>query len=78
MVIPQTMALIFRLPIAGNLILLKKCGAFKDKVSRIAYHSLENLQDKLSAGIKCATPRLIQSMGGNEFSKQTFNYVFNA
>ncbi len=50
---------------------------FKDKVSMVAYHSLESLQHKLSDVIKSTPPAFIQSICGNEFYKQTFRYSFN-
>jgi transposase len=72
------MAFIFLPPYSPELNPAEKMWRhFKDKASMIAYHSLESLQDKLSAVIKRTTPQLIQSICGNEFYKQTFRYAFN-
>jgi transposase len=76
--IPKNMAFIFLPPYTPELNPAEKMWRhFKDKVSMIAYHSLESLQDKLSAVIKSTTPSYIQSICGNEFYKQTFRYAFN-
>jgi transposase len=76
--VPKNMAFIFLPPYSPELNPAEKMWRhFKDKVSMIAYHSLENLQDKLSEVIKSTTPALIQSICGNEFYKQTFRYSFN-
>ena len=76
--VPNNMAFIFLPPYNPELNPAEKMWRhIKDKVSMIAYHSLEGLQDKLSVVIKSITPLLIQSICGNEFYKQTFRYSFN-
>lgn len=76
--IPKNMALIFLPPYSPELNPAEKMWRhFKDKISMIAYHSLESLEDQLSAVIKSTTPSCIQSICGNEFYKQTFKYSFN-
>ena len=76
--IPNNMAFIFLPPYSPELNPAEKMWRhFKDKVSMIAYHSLESLQDKLSNVIKATTPPIIQSICGNEYYKQTFGDAFN-
>lgn len=76
--IAPNMAFIFLPPYSPELNPAEKMWRyFKDKVSMIAYQSLESLQLKLSEVIKCTTPQLIQSICGNKYYKQTFRYAFN-
>ena len=76
--IPGNMAFIFLPPYSPELNPAEKMWRhYKDKVSMIAYQSLESLQDKLSAVIKSTQSPLIQSICGNEFYKKTFRYSFN-
>ena len=76
--IPGNMAFIFLPPYSPELNPAEKMWRhYKDKVSMIAYQSLESLQDKLSEVIKSTAPTLIQSICGNEFYKKTLRYSFN-
>lgn len=76
--IPGNMALIFLPPYSPELNPAEKMWRhYKDKVSMVAYHSLESLQDKLSEVIKSTTQQFIKSICGNQFYKQTFRSAFN-
>ena len=50
---------------------------FKDRVSMIAYNSLEMLQQKLSEITNLISPDLIKSICGNQFYKNTLRSSFN-
>ena len=76
--LPQNMAFIFLPPYSPELNPAEKMWRhFKDRVSIIAYHSLESLQHKLSEVIKATSPQIIKSICGNEFYKQKLRYAFN-
>ena len=76
--LPGNMAFIFLPPYSPELNPAEKMWRhLKDRISMIAYQSLESLQHKLSETIKATTPQIIQSICGNEFYKQTFRYAFN-
>jgi len=50
---------------------------FKDRVSMIAYQSLDMLQQQLSSITKQINNELIKSICGNQFYKETFKCSFN-
>lgn len=78
LVIPDNMAFIFLPPYSPELNPAEKMWRyFKDRVSMIAYQSLEQLQQQLSDLVKSLTSNTIQSICGNEFYKQTFKCSFN-
>jgi len=76
--VPGNMAFIFLPPYSPELNPAEKMWRhFKDRISMVAYQSLEHLQNKLSSVINSTTPSLIQSICGNEFYKKTFKHSFN-
>jgi transposase len=76
--IPSNMAFIFLPPYSPELNPAEKMWRyFKDRVSMIAYQSLEMLQQKLSFIIKQTTAGIIKSICGNQFYKTTFYSSFN-
>ncbi|MEJ0103788.1 MAG: IS630 family transposase [Bacteroidota bacterium] len=76
--IPRNMAFIFLPPYSPELNPAEKMWRhFKDRVSMVAFQSLESLQSKLSEVIKAITPQIIQSICGNEFYIQSFRNSFN-
>ena len=76
--IPNNMAFIFLPPYSPELNPAEKMWRhFKDRVSMIAYNSLEVLQNKLSEITNLITPDLIKSICGNQFYKDTFRSSFN-
>jgi transposase len=76
--IPHNMAFIFLPPYCPELNPAEKIWRyFKDRVSMIAYNSLEILQEQLSAIINQLKDDTIKSICGNQFYKQTFRDVFN-
>ena len=76
--IPDNMAFIFLPPYSPELNPAEKMWRhFKDRVSMIAYNSLEVLQNKLSDITNLITPDLIKSICGNQFYKDTFRSSFN-
>lgn len=76
--LPNNIALIFLPPYSPELNPAEKMWRyFKDRVSMIAYASLEQLQQQLSNIVKSLTTNTIQSICGNEFYKQTFKCCFN-
>jgi transposase len=75
---PSNMAFIFLPPYSPELNPAEKMWRFfKDRVSMIAYDSLQALQQRLSDITKQMTAELIQSICGNEFYKSTFRSIFN-
>ena len=75
---PRTWLLSFCPRIARNLTRQKKMWRyFKDRVSMIAYNSLEMLQEKLSEITNQVTPEIIKSICGNLFYKETMRRSFN-
>jgi len=76
--IPPNMAFIFLPPYSPELYPAEKIWRyFKDRVSMIAYNSLEMLQEQLSAITDQLKDDTIKSICGNQFYKQTFRDVFN-
>ncbi len=76
--IPANMAFIFLPPYCPELNPAEKMWRyFKDRISMIAYHCLEQLQQQLSEIIKLTTPQIIQSICGNPFYISTFKRIFN-
>lgn len=76
--LPDNMAFIFLPPYSPELNPAEKMWRyFKDRVSMVAYNSLEHLQIQLSQIIKQTTPPIIQSICGNPFYKSTFKCSFN-
>ncbi|MEJ0101753.1 MAG: IS630 family transposase [Bacteroidota bacterium] len=76
--IPDNMELIFLPPYSPELNPAEKMWRyFKDRVSMIAYNSLELLQHKLSEITNLLSPDLIKSICGNQFYKNTFRSKFN-
>jgi hypothetical protein len=76
--LPNNIELLFLPPYSPELNPAEKMWRyFKDRVSMIAYNSLEILQQHLSGIIKNTTHQTIQSICGNEFYKTTFKSSFN-
>lgn len=76
--IPDNMAFIFLPPYSPELNPAEKMWRyFKDRVSMVAYNSLEVLKDKLSEITKLISPQLIKSICGNQFYKDTLRSIFN-
>ena len=76
--LPNNIELLFLPPYSPELNPAEKMWRhFKDRVSMIAYHSLEVLQQQLSDIIKNTTRQTIQSICGNKFYKTTFKSNFN-
>ena len=76
--IPSNIALVFPPPYSPELNPAEKiCRYFKDRVSMIAYNSLQTLQQKISEITECLTPQVIKSICGNEFYNKTFKNTFN-
>lgn len=76
--IPSNIALIFLPPYSPELNPAEKMWRhFKDRVSMIAYNSLQALQQQLTTIIKQLSIQTVQSICGNQFYKQTFRDAFN-
>ena len=76
--IPTNMTLLFLPPYSPELNPAEKMWRyFKDRVSMVAYNSIEMLQQKLSEVIKNTSCQTIQSICRNEFYKSTFKSIFN-
>ena len=76
--IPSNMAFIFLPPYSPELNPAEKMWRyFKDRVSMIAYPSLDMLQQQLSSVTIQTTKEIIKSICGNLFYKKTFNGSFN-
>ena len=76
--LPSNMALVFLPPYCPELNPAEKMWRyFKDRISMIAYNSLEQLQQKLSGVITNTSTLTVQSICGNEFYKKTFKNSFN-
>jgi transposase len=78
LVIPPNISFIFLPPYSPELNPAEKMWRyFKDRVSMIAYNSLEMLQQKLSEITITLSINSIQSICGNKFYKDTFTSIFN-
>jgi len=78
LIIPTNMAFIFLPPYSPELNPAEKMWRyFKDRVSMIAYSSLESLQQKISELVKQLLSSTIKSICGNLFYKETFKCSFN-
>ena len=76
--IPKDIALVFLPPYSPELNPAEKIWRhFKDRVSMIAYSSLEMLQEKITTITNQLNNQLIKSICGNEFYKTTFKTAFN-
>lgn len=76
--IPNNMALIFLPPYCPELNPAEKMWRyFKDRVSMIAYNTIEMLQQQITAITNDINADIIKSICGNKFYKETFKYVFN-
>lgn len=76
--IPFNIALIFLPPYSPELNPAEKMWRYiKDRISMIAYHNIEHLQQQLSEVIKQITPQIVKSICGNIFYKKTFGDAFN-
>ena len=76
--IPQNIALVFIPPYSPELNPAEKMWRyFKDRVSMIAYNSLDMLQQKISEITNNINPGLIKSICGNQFYKDTFKSSLN-
>jgi transposase len=76
--IPSNIALLFLPPYSPELNPAEKMWRyFKDRVSMIAYNSIEMLQNQISTIIKNLTTENVKSICGNQFYKNTFEDVFN-
>lgn len=78
LVIPQNISLIFLPPYSPELNPAEKMWRyFKDRVSMIAYHSIETLQAKISQLVKQLTLQTTISICSNPFYKNIFMRCFN-
>jgi len=78
LIIPPNMSFIFLPPYSPELNPAEKMWRyFKDRVSMIAYSSLEILQNKISQITSQLSSQTIQSICGNAFYKETFKHTFN-
>jgi len=76
--IPTNMAFIILPPYSPELNPAEKMWRYyKDRVSMIAYQSLDMLQQQLSSITKQINNNLIKSICGNQFYKETFKCSFN-
>lgn len=76
--IPTNIALVFLPPYSPELNPAEKIWRyFKDRISMVAYQSLEQLQTKITSLTMALTPDTVKSICGNPFYKQTFISVFN-
>jgi len=76
--IPNNMALLFLPPYSPELNSAEKMWRhFKDRVSMIAYNTIDILQQQLSQITNQINNDTIKSICGNQFYKQTFKSVFN-
>lgn len=76
--IPGNIALIFLPPYSPELNPAEKMWRYiKDRVSMIAYESIEKLQDQIATVAKQIDPTLVKSICGNQFYKKIFNSAFN-
>lgn len=76
--IPANIALIFLPPYSPELNPAEKMWRyFKDRVSMIAYQSLDNLQQQISTITNLISTELVKSICGNDFYRQTFKCAFN-
>lgn len=76
--IPYNIAFIFLPPYSPELNPAEKMWRyFKDKVSMVAYNTVEALEQQLTTIAKQLSSTTIQSICGNEFYKQTFKSTFN-
>ena len=76
--IPHNIALIFLPPYSPELNTAEKIWRYyKDRVSMIAYNTIEMLQEQLSEITKNINGDIIKSICGNQFYKQTFKSIFN-
>ena len=76
--IPRNVAFVFLPPYSPELNPAEKMWRhYKDRVSMIAYNTIEMLQEQLSRITKQINTDTIKSICGNHFYKQTFRDVFN-
>lgn len=76
--IPSNIAFIFLPPYSPELNPAEKMWRhFKDRVSMVAYNSLENLQKRISEIVTQLSPTTIKSICGNVFYKKLFAGIFN-
>lgn len=76
--IPTNIALLFLPPYSPELNPAEKMWRyFKDRVSMIAYNTIDILQNQLSDITKQLTSNTIKSICGNQFYKKIFKDVFN-
>jgi putative transposase len=76
--IPHNIALLFLPPYSPELNPAEKIWRYyKDRVSTIAYNTIEMLQEQLSEITKNINEEIIKSICGNQFYKQTFMSAFN-
>jgi transposase len=76
--IPTNIALVFLPPYSPELNPAEKIWRYyKDRVSMIAYNTIEMLQEQLSQITRNLDENIIKSICGNMFYKKTFRDVFN-
>ena len=76
--IPTNIALLFLPPYSPELNPAEKMWRyFKDRVSMIAYNTIDRLQDQLCSIIKQLTINVVKSICRNQFYINTFRNVFN-
>lgn len=79
LIIPPNMAFIFLPPYSPELNPAERMWRhFKDKVSMIAYNSLELLQQKISEITNNINNKIVQSICSNDFYQTTFKTAFNS
>ena len=78
LIIPSNIALIFLPPYSPELNSAEKMWRyFKDRVSMIAYNSLEMLQQKISEGINNTSIDTEKLICGNQFYLECLKCIFN-
>ena len=78
LIIPSNIALIFLPPYSPELNSAEKMWRYlKDRVSMIAYNSLEMLQQKISEVINNTSIDTVKSICGNQFYLDCFKCIFN-
>lgn len=76
--IPDNVALIFLPPYSPELNPAEKMWRFiKDRISMVAYNSIEHLQQQLSNVTNQITTDIVKSICGNQFYLKTFKGKFN-
>lgn len=76
--IPTNISLVFLPPYSPELNPAEKMWRhFKDRISMVAYESLDRLQTKITTITNSLTADTVMSICGNPFYKNTFQSIFN-